>query len=323
MPLQKRMLMLICVGCRKMLARLPFIMGVLDEIRGDIRELKGRNSAVGELKSPSMSYAAALQSDGGNVSGGRLRNTPTLIIKPRNGQDAKQTQEEVCGSINPAKLKVGIKSLRSTRQGEVVIKCESKRELEILREAAGKSLEGKYEMKIPELKYPRIKICGYTGNKTAAELEDCIREQNEWVEVGDKLEITYVKKREEGSATTVFARCSPTLFNKMMRFKRVCMDWERCVIYEDLTIMRCFCCQGFNHKRAICKGRKTCKNCAGEHDVSTCQSDVRRCGNCQAANALYKTKYKISHAADDPSCPSYGYHIAVLKSKIDYGSVNG
>lgn len=322
MPLQKRMLMLICGECKKMLARLPFIVKVLDEIRGDIRVLKER-SFVPEMVVPAKSYAGALQMDADKKSNDKARNTPTLIIEPKGAQDPKQTQVELYESIRPTELKVGIKSFRSTKQGGVVIKCGSKRELEIIKEAAVKSLEGRYEMKVPELKYPRVKICGYTGKKTAAELENCIRNQNEWVGEEDKLEITYIRRGKVANAATIFAKCSPALFGKMMHFKRAYIDWERCVIYEDLTVTRCFNCQGFNHKKTSCKGKIACRNCAGGHDVSACQSENKRCQNCQSANRLYKTKYEISHAADDPSCPSYRYHVEVLKSKFDYGLING
>lgn len=316
MPLQKRLLLLICTECRKLLARLPYIIKVLDEIKEDVEGLKQRN-ATQEVVHPSRTYAGAVQGDGVGARGGRVQNIPTLIIKPKNNQDVKQTREEIYRNVNPAELKVGIKSLRTTKQGGVVVKCATERELNIFKEAVGETL-GHYEVKVPELKPPKIKIVGYTGQKTAEEIEDSIRRQNDWVGKDDKLKITYMKRRSEKNVMTIFAECSPGLFHTMMDVKRMYIDWERCVIYEDLSVTRCFNCQGFNHKNSTCKSRRACKICSGEHDSSDCQDKIKKCINCVTANSSYRKKYDVNHTADDASCQSYCYQVEMLKSKINY-----
>lgn len=96
------------------------------------------------------------------------------------------------------------------------------------------------------------------------------------------------------------------------------IDWERYPIYEDVSVTRCFNCQGFYHKSATCNKGKVCKNCAGEHDSSDCGIQTRRCVNCLMANDRYKTEYNTSHAASDPNCPSTKYHMDVLRSKTNY-----
>lgn len=317
MPLQKRMLLLVCNDCRKLLIRLPTVIKVLDEIKQDIREIRNRNQTAENIGIPVKSYADMLTSGTKNTEE-RKQSTQTLIIRPKNKQEAKKTQDKIHHSINPTQLKVGISSLRTTKQGAVVLKCPTKQEVGILKEAAENSMGDLYQIEVPKKKLPRVKIIGYTGAKSAGELESAVRGQNNWVDEKDEFKITYLKKLKKKEETTIFAECSPSLFRKMVGMKRVYIDWERCAVYEDLQVIRCFNCQGFYHKGGTCDKRKTCSNCAGEHDRSACQSRVRRCHNCMVANSLHKTEYNTEHAVNDPVCPSYRYHIEVLKSKIDY-----
>lgn len=318
-PLQKRMLMLICIECRKLLGRLPYIVKMLEEIKQDVVQLKGKNGSMESSTLPT-SYAGVL-GGAAQVDKDRVLNTPTLIIESKDGkQDPKEIQEELRQNINPASLKVGIRGLRETKRGGLVVKCASKKELDILQNAAEKSLGSRYVVKVPKLDQPKIKVIGYTGKKAPDEIEDCVRKQNEWIGPDDVFKITYLRKDERRNVTTVLANCSPGLFHKMMKVKKVFIDWERYPVYEDLTVTRCFGCQGFYHKQGTCKQQKACKTCAGKHDSKVCQSGSKRCKNCLTANSLYRAGYAIDHEADDLTCPSYCYQLGILKSRIDYGT---
>lgn len=105
----------------------------------------------------------------------------------------------------------------------------------------------------------------------------------------------------------------------MMKNKKIFIDWERCAVYEDLSIARCFGCQGFYHKSNTCTKRIVCGNCAGGHLTTECQSQAKKCHNCASSNSVHKTGYDVNHAVSDPVCPSYKYHIDVLRSRVDYG----
>lgn len=317
MPLQKRMLLLICDDCRNLLVRLPSILGILDELRRDIKEMKEDNRFT-QARGPVKSYADILGSASEDLER-KTQDTQTLIVKPKNRQDAKKTQVKIHESIKPSELKVGIKSFRTTKQGSVVLKCSTRQEIDRLKEAAKTSLGDLYEIEIPKKKLPRIKIIGYTGEKSANEVEHTLRGQNNWIGEKDEFKVTYLKKRRNRQETTIFAECSPDLFRKIMTMKRVFIDWERCVVYEDLQITRCYNCQGFYHKGGTCVKKKICGKCAEDHDSSACQNQMKKCHNCLLANSLYGTVYDTGHTVNDPVCPSYRYHINVLKSKIDYG----
>lgn len=316
MPIKKRVLLFVCDDCRMLMVRMPYIVKVLDEIKRDVQEIKERNTERDKIQQ-SKSYSEALNNESTDLNR-KARSVPALMIKPKSIQDPKKTREEIERSIDPTQLKVGIRSVRTTKQGTMIVKCATKHEIDVLKEAAENSLKDIYEIETPRMRSPRIKIVGFTGEQTAEEIERCIRRQNDWIADHDKLEVTFLKKIKKKNETVIFAECSPGLFNKMMRAKRLFIDWTRYPVYEDLTVTRCFNCQGFYHKSSGCNKKKTCSSCAGEHDSHDCESDLKKCRNCLTANSLYKTKYDVKHSADDLSCPSYKYHLEILRSRVNY-----
>lgn len=318
MPLQKRVLMFICDSCKGLLARMPYMVEMLQQIKRDVEDLKkGSTTACGTASGRSFSDALKAGDDRIN---NRTPNLPTLIIKPKIGQSAEKTRKDIQGGIDPTQLKVGIKNLKNTKNGSVLIKCANKGDIELVRQAAKDGLGESYSVETSKLKLPRVKIVSYTGKKTVKEIEKCLREQNDWITVEDTLNIQHVRKIERKNCSTIFADCSPELYFKMMQFKKVCIEWERCPVYEDLNVTRCFKCQGYYHKSNACDRKKVCGKCAGEHEEGVCQSQERKCFNCMMANNRFKMNYPTDHAATDHNCPSTKYHIDRLKSRIDYGS---
>lgn len=246
-------------------------------------------------------------------------NIPNLIIRPKQVQDVARTREEIAKKISPSELNIGIKSMRTTGNGSVVIKCPTKREIENLKKAAEGKLQGKYEIVTTTMMRPKIKIPGYEGNESAQQIEETIRSQNEWIKDTDEIKVTYVKEKRNMQAT-IFAECSGATFQKCMEFKKIHIGWQRCPVYEDLSVTRCFNCQEFYHKNNKCNKNKICEYCAGNHDIGKCEKAVKRCNNCVGANKRYGLSYCVSHATSDPNCPSYNYHLEILKSKIEYNS---
>lgn len=316
MPLQKRLLLLMCTECRKLLARLPYIMKILDEVKNDLDTIKNNKEMCNSMTTCNT-YAEALSSNRNQASKPRIVNTPTLVIKPKKQQDIKQTQAEIEANINPMELKIGINSIRPSKQGNMIIKCPTQRDFEAMKENAEKTLKNNYEIKTIEMNSPRIKIIGVKGTLTKEEIELGLRKQNKWISEEDNLQVTHIRKNKN-KEQTIFATCSSKLFHKMMDLKKVFLNWERYMVYEDLLVTRCFNCQGFYHKQSNCVKKKICCNCGLEHDTSLCRNNFKKCVNCTYANSTFKTKYDAKHSANDPACPSYKYHLEVLRRKTDY-----
>lgn len=327
MQLKERVMVFNCRKCRS-LDMITLLQSTINDkekiilsMEGNIKYLQEKIEGL-EAKpgaSPLMqtiSYSQVAKQDSGkqNVS----VNIPSLIIKPKRQQDLAKTKTDMTMNINPTELKVAIKGIRHTSNGNVIVKCQNKRDLEILQREALSKLPD-YEIKTTRMMKPRFKITGYEGELDREQLEKSIREQNQFIEETDELGVTYIKQSNKNNVCIIYGECSSTLFHKFMAAKRIFIGWERCSIYEDVSIARCFKCQQHYHKSGTCPNGLVCEYCGETHNVRDCPKVHKKCVNCLNANTRYKTNHKIDHSANDPLCPSYQYLVNVLRSKIDYG----
>lgn len=329
-PLQKRVLRLLCQKCKSFIDKLPNLISVIEDMKNEIKILKEAVLESNKVKSNNLqclhqdmfpkSYARATAegSESLNYPKKITNNFPMVIIKPKKNQDSTVTKKEVLQKINPAELNIGVNNIKLAKSGNITIKCSSREDADKLKNMAVTKLKNTYEVEETKLKKPRIKIIGFTESKNEEELEQLIRKQNKHIEDNDELKITYIKKTKT-VGSIIFAECSPVLFNKIMYNRKLYIGWERCSVYEDIGVPQCFKCKGFYHKDTNCTNKTVCGYCGGEHNKNECQKLAKKCSNCENANHKYKTQYDINHEADNKECPSYKYQLQILKNKIDYG----
>lgn len=314
MTLQKRVLLYLCDECKLLVARMPYMVKLLEDMRKDIDVLKTNN------KRSADTYASVLQTKPNEGRGIAKHSAHTIIIKPKVNQSSEKSRKEVQKSINPTKINVGIRDIKETKSGCIVLKCDTEQEIKRLTVEVENKLKGKYEVERPKKTFPKIKIAGYTGGEAMDTLEKTIREQNTWIDSSEHLKVSFVRKLKNKPSSTIYAECSGSLLVKMLDHQKVCIGWERLPVYEDLNVARCFNCQGFHHKSNKCTRGLVCGNCSEEHNTLECDKNTKRCINCMTANEQYKLGYDINHKALDSNCPSLKYHTLVLKNKIDYNS---
>lgn len=173
-------------------------------------------------------------------------NIPSLIIRPVKKQNSTKTRNDLDKNLNPADLNIGVKNIKATKTGDIIIKCSSRDDIEKLKTNAEQKLKNNYEIKLTKLRNPRIKITEYEGTQNIEEIESSVKKQNNFFGEEDELKITYIKKGQKSS--TIFGECSPNLFQKIMNHKKIFIGWQRYPVYEDLSIPKCFKCQGYYHK---------------------------------------------------------------------------
>lgn len=288
---------------------------IINLLKAQIEEIKKSNEN-NVYNRTEKSYAGVISAPPANSR----PNIPNLIIRPKQNQDAAKTKAEIIKKINPSELNIGIRGMRATGNGNIVITCTTKQEVEDLKRAADGILQNKYEVKTTKMVRPKIKIPGYEGSESEQQIEQSIRKQNEWINDTDEIKVTYVKKKSKKTESTILAECSGATFQKCMKYKKVHIGWNRCPIYEDLSITRCFNCQEFYHKDSKCNRDKVCEYCAGNHEIGECKKTIKKCNNCLEANKKYKLSNCVSHVTSDPDCPSYKYLLKLLKNKIEYNS---
>ncbi|KAG5879766.1 hypothetical protein JTB14_028697 [Gonioctena quinquepunctata] len=228
------------------------------------------------------------------------KNLPVVIVKLNKPQNAELTKSEIQTKINPRALQVSINSVNTGYNGNLIIKCNSQKEtVKLIEEAQKQDLSNTYQIQMSQLKKPRIKIITTNNNMDKEEIEECLRSQNEFVTPEDYLKVTFIKKVTNGKVT-VCAECSAPLFKKFMDNKKVFISWERCPVYEDLTISRCKICNDFDHKDKYCKNKITCVYCGDEHKIEDCPKQLKKCCNCLRANKKYKLNYDVNHENFQP-----------------------
>lgn len=327
MPLQKRFLKFHCRKCRgnEIIDLLRKVVADKETIINDKNTIISLlQEEINELKKSKLTTSYAEITSNTVFPPQRQRqpvnNTPSVIITPVKTQDAQTTIKELQNEINPKNINVSVKSMKSTKDGSLIIKCTTEEGIKKLVEETqkNKNLETKYKVKVTQMKQPRIKIIS-NSNMTEEEYEECIKSQNSFFNSEDSIKVTYVKK-SKSDKNIVFAVCSGSTFSKLIENKKICIGWERCPIYEDLSIPKCKTCYAYDHRDFNCKHKVTCIYCGEEHRLAKCPKRSKKCCNCIKSNEKFNLKYDINHTAYDTDCPTLKYYQQRLKYNIDYNS---
>ncbi|KAG5894477.1 hypothetical protein JTB14_032505 [Gonioctena quinquepunctata] len=307
LPLQRRLLMFHCKSCRnndyvKLLqSKIEDKEALINDKIEIIKLLQEKLHSYENEMMNKHTYANVLTTNDNHKLISKPINVPDLIIKPKIKQQSKITKQDIDNKIKLSELKIGVKKCIATKTGSVVIKCQSKTELEILENVVRDKLQDEYDIERSKLRKPRIKIPNFDQEMTLEEIEKSIINQND---LSDDLKITYIKKGHT-SKNIVFGECSAEIFKKLTGTNKVYIGWERYAIYEDLNIPRCHNCHGFYHKKENCPtDHVICPKCSENHHENECTKAITCCVNCVKSNQIYKMNYNVSHKATDRECPS-------------------
>lgn len=284
----------------------------MTELRNIIHKIRDTVKEEGNLKSEKKSYAKV--------------TSEVVIIKPKNtGQDSKKTLEVVQKHVSPSVLEVGISEVRPVKEGGVVIKCNSKEEINRVKTVVEKKLGKNYKINTPDLKNPHIKIVDIDSEMKDEELLDNIKRQNLFLNHNlVSLNVRVIKKMR--SKWMAIVECDPESFKKIMKENGLYINWSRCRVYEYVSVLRCFKCGGFGHKVEQCINKSRCTHCAGpvsEHDSDQkCECDSPRCINCIDTNVALKTNFDINHSTFAVNCPVLLEKMEIQRRKIRYSVDN-
>lgn len=315
--LQKRTLKYNCKKCRNY--ELSEILQktitdkekIINEQEMIINLLKEKIENLEKISKPS--YASVLQQEI-PFSKTMKTNLPTIIVKPKQQQSPDQIKKDLDTNINPAELKIGVTNVKLTKFGNMIIKCQTKNEVEILRQALDNKLKNRYDIELSKLRQPRIKIVKVMQDFTPEVIEKYLKEQNN---ITGEAKVKYIRQNRNGSKT-IICECTPNAFHQIINLKKICLGWERYMVYEDLSVPRCYNCQGYFHKKSECKNKIVCPICSDEHEERMCPNQKKMCKNCELSNQKYNTNYATDHQNNSLECPVLKFHTEVLKSKINY-----
>lgn len=259
------------------------------------------------------SYASALKKSQEGI----------IIVKP-NGEnitedDGLNMKEDIQKKINPGDIGVGIKSIKNTRNGAVIIKVRDEKEAQRLQVNIEHKLANSVSIKIPEKKNPCIKIVGIGKDYEEEELINTLKGQNNSIITEESnLKVKVTKKMVKAYMSII--ECDPMTFQKIMLKSegKLFVGCRACRVFEHIGVLRCYNCSQYGHTSAECKNKRICSKCnSTDHEIKECNKRAR-CTNCCLSNNDHHTKYEVNHSSFDIRCPVYINMLNKMRPKICY-----
>ena len=221
--------------------------------------------------------------------------------------------------------KFKVTGLKHGNDGTVIIKCADIVGTEGSLNEATQLLGNDYTVSRPKRKLPRLKIINIHERLTKEQIYECIIKQNPCINDQSELKVLHISEHKSTSDVTIhtaYIEVKGSCFKEIVSVGYLNIGWNRCRVFEDVKVMRCYKCSGFNHKMESCsKPDPSCAKCADQHFTKDCKSESNKCVNCIfAVNSLKLEDINIMHPSWDRECPSYGRVLKLAQSKIAYNN---
>lgn len=268
----------------------------------ELKKIK-KNSYNSGGESNIKSYAGVLKD---------TANEPVVLVVPKQKQDNKTTRNEIKEKIDPTIIPID--NIRNAANGTIVIEGKTSADVKLIKECAMKKMGDKYDVKMTELIKPKVLISGVREEMSNDDITRYIKTQNNLNDAHIKV-INIFANRDKFS---IVVEVDSESFNKLMVEQRVNIGWNRCFVKEYLYVRRCYKCYGYNHNASECTRKKSCKKCAGEHDLIDCQSNNVKCINCVSANNTLKLNLDVDHMASSLDCEVFLRKLAAQRKRVNY-----
>lgn len=245
---------------------------------------------------------------------------PVLINPKTPSATPAATQKVLKEKLNPSDYELN--RVKTTKDGGVVVECISSADRNKLISNAKAQFGDKFDVTIP-IKVCRIRICGLSDNPTdPTRLITTLHNQNAEIVLSDasiKVVHSFPLKNKLRFGVILEVDCDTA--RRLLDAKRVFVDWEKCVDYEDLNIRRCYKCWGFNHTAAKCSATHfSCSKCSEKHQTAECTSTVEKCIACIGMASARHLLLDVNHMATSSECPTYRHRADLARSATNYAS---
>lgn len=240
-----------------------------------------------------------------------------VIIKPKQKQHSKVTMQQIDSTINKSQLKVcGTKNIRD---GGVVLCCNNKNETMKVKEIVRDKLGDGYEVMLPAIKNPRIRITNVDPNIPDKDIINEIKANNEQIKDVVMNLITVIPKKVRGySSNDIVVEVDADVYKRLLDWGVLNLPWRECRVLEHIYLKRCFKCCGFSHMSNECQNEQFCSKCAGNHKHTVCRSKKQCCVNCKMANERLNLRLDTNHHAWSRNCDVLQRRIQKMRERIEF-----
>ena len=266
------------------------------------------------------SYAQKTYADIVTESNKIKKRAPPIMIKPNDNINSADIVRNIKLHVNVSKLKTAINSIKTTGNGAIRLKCCDENETELIKSELNKFLSSKCKIDIQKLKRPRLKIIGVEGEFTIEEARSALVNQNSLNCTEEDLKVVYIHRPKNKNTKTIYVETIASIYHDLIADKSIYIGWQRCRLYEDFNLNRCFNCNAYGHNAKKCHDQTSCAHCAGDHNTNSYpDKNVKKCTNCSRSNTKYKSNYAVDHHAyEEDLCQSYAFYKNVAISRTDY-----
>lgn len=284
----------------------------MERMKDKIEELF---KSMGELEKEKLntktSYAAT------------VKNLPKIpiVVKPKEKtQNSDITKEDIRKSVNLKDVKAN--GLHKIKEGGIVINCASNAESMKISQLVQSKIGDKYEVELPEIKKPRLKIVNSFEKMTNDEIIMNLKNQNDLPQTAEIKIITQIKKKLNEASNVekydIVIEADKDTHDTMMNKQSVNLGWTRCKVYKHTHLIRCYNCCGYAHIAKDCKNKRACSKCGDEHKRSECTNDNKKCVNCKVICEKFKLNLNTNHEAFDKNCEIFRKKSAQILNKFGY-----
>lgn len=241
----------------------------------------------------------------------------------KNEQSSAKTREELETKVKPNQIGVAIGFIKNTHKGAVLVKCETEKANERMKQEMIIKMGKEYDIEETKMRKPMVKIVNMDWKPTK-ELDnntiiEAVYNQNEFLNIEeDEVNVKLFRETKDKKPYLIL-ECNGSAHRKLLLRGKINLGYKRCHVYDNLYIVRCFKCNGFNHTSQHCKSSsEICSKCSLSHNSKHCNSQEIQCINCKKHNELTKTNLSTDHHSFSTSCTVYQKKLQGIKERTNY-----
>lgn len=242
---------------------------------------------------------------------------PVIVIKPtESNQSSDDTRKFLNSKLDPKKHKIC--NFKNGKDGSIIAECATGYNVNVVKDGIQSDLGENYNAVVPS-SVPRLKVMGMSEKFSSDDFIRILKEQNEDIAIYDvKVIRMYENPRFKYNKHTVVIEVDKATHGCLLTARKVNIKFDRCSVYPEINILRCFQCGEFGHISMDCKNSARCSKCSESHRTSECTSTVLKCINCIKMNSERNLNLDVNHGAFSFDCEVYQRLFERKKSSLRF-----
>lgn len=203
------------------------------------------------------------------------KNDNKVLVVKHKGSEKKilQVKEDLRKKVNPSDIGAGLSLGKPTKNGGIILKCGNEKDLGNIQAQIQDKMGDSYSVDVPKVLEHRIKVVGVNESEYSLgdqEVVAKIKKQNNIQESPNKKINIIRRSNVVNRRFNIVMEVDATTYGVFIEKKRINIGWNRCLVYNEYGIRRCFRCCRYGHLLKDCKENKVCARCCGSHDFKEC-----------------------------------------------------